>query len=1819
MSLEFGSVALQTQNEDEEFDKEDYEREKELQQLLTDLPHDMLDDELSSPERQDSDCSVDSTAGELHPSAHLERKTGLDLYFGEQCDNGWEENQSKTEDQHLGYHPGDGGDEGGSGYSPPGKREQAELYRLPEDFRPYTGGQKQAASVITFSDPQRDNFQPFGLSQGPNCQALEPYKALYKPYHPSVQKSGSPAREIAGSDMFEDLQQQFLGANENSAENIHIIQLQVLNKAKERQLDSLVEKLNDSERQIRYLNHQLLIVQDEKDGLALSLRESQKLFQNGKERETQLEAQIEALEAQIEAFRVNEEKLTKKLRTTEITLESLKQQLVELHHSESLQRAREQHDSIVAALRQKYEEQVSSLQKNLDTTITALQEQESICMRLKDHVQQLERNQEAVRLEKTELINRLTRSLEDSQKQCAHLLQSGSVQEVAQLQLQLQQAQKAHILSESMNKALQEELAELKDEISLYESAAGLGVLPCDPEGDLSIELTESCADLGIKKVSWKQAKANRLTQQESSDEEPSKDELLLKLKTQVQRLLTSNSVKRRLVSQLQSDLRDSRATTEALQQATDGDGGMERRMDYSITFKFSLTQILRMQQNTKTDTSEKTTTQLWLDSSEAVNREDILRLKNEVQVLQQQNQELKEAEEKLRSTNQDLCNQMRQLVQEFDRDKQEAVERCERTYQQHHEAMKAQIRESLLAKHAVEKQRLLEVYEGAQSQLRSDLDKMNKEMASVQECYLEVCREKDELESTLRKAMEKAQEEKLYLGELYSQRQLLEAREEYVRKLKLDLEENYQETLRKAKQSWLEEQAGGAPQQAEEEVMLAGTQRVSRQKLIQQLEKEWQSKLNHSLRAPRKATSDRGSQTDQAAVSKAEEQAHQVQQEKELAVKEPLKKPEVELELKYCESIAQKVKCKRQVETAVQNARSRWLQELPMLAEYKALLRAQQQEWAKQQELAVAHRLSLALSEAKEKWKGELENMKPSAMSVKELEEKIHALQKELELKDEEVPVVVRAELAKARTEWNKEKQEEIHKIQEQNEEDYRQFLEDHRNKINEVLAAAKEDFVKQKTELLLQKETEFQACLDQSRKEWTLQEAQRTQKEVRQYEEDILAVLGFLLRDTQLGYGGDLQDKQLLEVVSVCSSKWISVQYFEKVKACIQNALQDMLSLLTDSVASEWEKRSVVKSSADAVSWNTGQGDSGVLAPLPVSTSGRCAQALALLGAEAEAACISTSGMKEARFQGGDLQFGSSSHPPKCVLSSAIGTYLQLEGGSQGQSVDKKICEIKDLCCGHCFQELEKEKQECRDVRRKLEKCRRHLQHLERTHKATVEKLGEENSRVVEELIEENHDMKNKLEALRALCRTPPRSLSAGAAENAWLPCSAQALEELRGQYIKAVKKIKRDMLRYIQESKERAAEMVRAEVLRERQETARKMRKYYLSCLQQILQDNGKEEGAEKKIMSAASKLATMAELLGTIAESECRVRCAQAGHAVALPLASEMLMGIERSERSDVNQNIPHYVESQPNSGKTVPRRVCEQLSGRKAAPSSQRPLQDSKHGEMKPMTSTALPSDCQCGHGSCRPSDILAKDAAPEFVPCQGEGGLDLHEKKGTPGAGSELLFHSAAHSFLGGAERKSFPRVISESTHTAPGGPSEMLRLKPFMCGSLTETESIASEKSQVVDSQDSPVKDRVGPSSSPAWPSPRTLPCGSPAGLLLGDRSPRTQEMLGDSVQWEQFSATSCLPDAQKSNAVCRSSYTLDLPKAPLRSQQGEIGATLRHSSPQSTDVLKTDFRKLSSAGPSSLCQKPLIKLTVPMTSQQDSGFDSPLVNLEK
>jgi len=58
-----------------------------------------------------------------------------------------------------------------------------------------------------------------------------------------------------------------------------------------------------------------------------------------------------------------------KLHVAETTIDSLNQQLVELSRSESLTRAREQHESVVNTMKKKHEEQVLELKHKLDQAV----------------------------------------------------------------------------------------------------------------------------------------------------------------------------------------------------------------------------------------------------------------------------------------------------------------------------------------------------------------------------------------------------------------------------------------------------------------------------------------------------------------------------------------------------------------------------------------------------------------------------------------------------------------------------------------------------------------------------------------------------------------------------------------------------------------------------------------------------------------------------------------------------------------------------------------------------------------------------------------------------------------------------------------------------------------------------------------------------------------------------------------------------------------------------------------------------------------------------------------------------------------------------------------------------------------------------------------------------------------------------------------------------------------------------------------------------------------------------------------------------------
>ncbi|KAM4765862.1 centrosomal protein of 152 kDa isoform 4-T4 [Cyanocitta cristata] len=1297
MSLDFDSGALQTQHEDEDYDQEDYAREQELQQLLTDLPHDMLEDsgdQLSSY----SDCSIQETEEQSHePGKHDGRwndhplisdppngyEQGQNLYpeqflcdqqtdLVEKHGKNWNGLHNDDEKEHLydvkedycGQNGQDDADDvylGRDGFNSPSCYQENNVYHLPENFRPYTKGHKpefnnQQNKIISFPDDPKEHLkQQFVASDVVNGQSPESYKVTYKPYQNGIHQNIPGIQEgNRRNEVFEDLQHEFLGNDENSSENMQILQLQVLNKARERQLEELNEKLEKSAQQIRYLNHQLSMVKDEKDGLALSLHESQKLYQNGKEREMHLEGQIKALETQIQTLTTNEEQILKQSKVAEVAMESMQKQLLELQRSDALQRAREQHEAIISALKQKYEQQVLSLEQKLDTTKSALREQKELCKNLGEHVKQLEKLLEETKCEKTEIINRLTRSLEESQKQCANLLQTGSMQETNQLRFQLQQAQSAQMISNNMNKALQEELMELKEEIALYESAAKLGVFLNDAGGERHLSLGDSYVDLGIKKITGEKQRFCSAIQNRDIDKELSKDEIIVELKAELERLLSSNKMKRNQITQLQNSLKDCQKTIEEYKQ-------------------------LKAEKASKDSEPAKNLK----DASDNL-KEEVLRLKKANEALLQEVEahtstieELKENEEKLKSLNQDLCCQMRKMVEDFDHDKQEAIDRCERTYQQHHEDTKAHFEKELMERFAAEKQQLVQTSEETISQLKANIEELNKEITAVKECYIGICQEKDTLETTLRQKFQQEQQ----LKEEKLKKQLLEEKEVSLKLLKTELEEEHTRSMIAAKKQWLEEKE----QQVQEEVALA--------------------------------------------------KAHWEKEEKELA---------------------------------------------------------------------------LVLSAAEEKWKREYESTERSGPRMRELEEKIISLRKELELRKEEIPAAVKAELGKARVQWNKEKQEEILQIQEQNERDYRSFLDDHRNRIKEVLATAKEDLAKQKNELSIQKEAEIKMLLDQKQREWEAQEAKRLQDEINRYEEKTLVELEYLLSEIHEELVKCTHSKHSWKDKCFDSHVQLTSQGKEKLKTCLQKAYRTTVCTILEKKEREWKEK----------------------------------------------------------YE----ELVSNANKESC-------SYPQHGAGDTGDVARPPVCSVEHQA----------------EAQRRL-----------RTQTPLQETgTDKENEEVLRAVVAEDSEMKTKLKDQGS----PPRSLSRGGISK---PCassdSVKGLEEMRAHYIKAVSKIKCDMLCYIRESKERAAEMIKVEVLRERQETARKMRKYYLTCLQQLLTDNGKHEGAEKKIMDAASKLATMAKGL----ETPLRHIPQRSATRSALHLNSDP--GAERSKRDCVLRNRSHHMES-----------------------------------------------------------------------------------------------------------------------------------------------------------------------------------------------------------------------------------------------------------------------------------------------------------------
>ncbi|XP_024137277.1 centrosomal protein of 152 kDa isoform X2 [Oryzias melastigma] len=1297
----------------------------ELHQLLTDLPDDMLEDsrDCSSPELEGSTYSNKNTGNSPQSqwnqqwSDHTHAQNFEDDYDGgPHADyaykgGGAHINQHQSQNPPLPHTWNQEHQFGPEDYEYTNRcteNEDFPIHYEPQSYPERTENHMEYNGGEDYMDEQnsRNPFQ--NLKSELEDQLVNQYKVSYNPQHPAHLPKMSAQQEGP----YDHLQRQLLDKTQQTADQEQISQLQILNKAQQRQIEDMERKLEDSRRSLRYLEHQFAIIKDEKDGLAVSLKESSRLVEQAKDREAQMQKKLTSVEQQLQTLSDRDQENVKKLRMADAAVDSMKQQMLELCRTDTLSRVREQHDRDIAIMKEQHDAALLVLQQKLDSASQGLSEQIDAGQRLREQVKLLERQREEEQLERARVVNSLSQRLEDSQQQCGKLLQTNSVQEMKQMELKLQQAQSSKALSENMNKALQEDMADLKEQITLYESAVKHGVVALDLNSEWDHHLSESCLDLGFKQSKRKNGVLHSVVAQQPDSKLP-KDEALRLLRAEMQRCLGCLKGKRQKISQLQEELQQRQAQVHQLQ-----------------------TELEEAKLNSAVKESQMRTLDTPGDSQKELMKlqEEKQLLQEQVELLEKQNKELKVSEEKVKCANTELCTKMREMIQELDQEKQEAAQRSERINQQYRDDVVNRVRTELEQEHDAQLKQLTALHQEQLQQLQKQLSEVSDKMLAVQECYISVCKEKSLLEEMISNT-EKEKE--------------------------IEIQQQVDSRVAVVEAEW-------------------------RAKL-QEIEKAWTQRLKASKGDQQREAAELACQTDETEANgvmvSAEEldsrltaQKQQLQLEADKmqrqAVEDTRKQVQRELQKKHLQDMA------KQVEGAVTRAYNRWIEDLPSLPEYKTCLQAEREKWEMLQENLIKQRVSQALKDAEEQGTRNLPEQHGSgARGVEDLEEELADLRSQLEEASTEQAALLKAELAAARAAWNRDKQQEISVLQACSEQACQSKLQEQSKRMEQALQQVREDAELQREELLLQMEARLQQTVRAREEEWRRQFSER--KTIQQMRAEFLAELQCGLAEVH---------KRLFESTKAdqegTDGRRTSGSTSEAMIHIIEASVRDVVNRAVSEAGKEWKRTSEEKLSR---------------------------------------------ALKEAQDQHNReihrVQSSSSQRkePPRCSTE-----------------------------CSETLSKLQKKNQE---LQRHLEKACRQLQHSIRDHKRSTQQLKDEHERKLQQM---SSDHLQQLEEVKRNTET------SGSSDQQSLH---QGLEEMKQQYLTTVEKIRGDMLRYLQESRERAAEMIRTEVQRERQNTARKMRHYYLTCLQELLEDGGKTTGAEKKIMNAASKLAAMAKVLET----------------------------------------------------------------------------------------------------------------------------------------------------------------------------------------------------------------------------------------------------------------------------------------------------------------------------------------------------------------
>ncbi|KAK3737796.1 hypothetical protein QZH41_015858, partial [Actinostola sp. cb2023] len=1285
---------------------------------------------------------------------------------------------------------------------------------------------------------------------------------------------------------------------------------------------------------------------DEHQGMVVSLAQSQQITNEKQHDAKTIQDKLNSALKNNELLKEENMELLDKFNAANSTIDCLNEQLVQLSRADSLAKVREQHESILNTVRKRQEDEILRLKQKLDDNQVSLNWKTEEANRLRDEV-----------MEKADIINRLNRTLDDSQRQCQELLKTGTVTEITNLRTQLQDTISAKSKLDLNCTSLKNEVSGLKEELSMYQNALKYGF---GDQHNHSQSAWNQSVVRNLNNENWATPKTYGNDKQADID-------AINGLRKELEHSLSLNQTKSQTIKDLENALE---GTAEKLEEEKKRAGRIEKIV---VEQEVKVNDLKAQLQSTKmADRSEH------VDSS-GDTQTAFQELQQEYQDLKERFVEIEANEQELSEDNLNLKTQMAEMVAEYDEDKRICLEKCRDACLQLHEDAKDQLRIDLQE----EKEQTVKA-------LRDALEESNDELVRVQECYLELSEESRTIEMRVREEVrEEMKQDKSCLSQDESkaieaartvlakqhQTEMEKAREQWKKEHDIEVVKTLKEQTKKIKEQANEEkvreirkavnEAETKWHQRETTGQLENQLATAKIEWIKEQEKDMIKRISQAVNEASKTWREHENKTIQEHVQKAvhetkrilmesrdreiaqallearatwqsdEEETRQseIEHEVEVAVTNAIaeakqqwdknntsnvsgrvlslaifgstKKPRATVivnleerqnsidaavaiaEVKWLEH--EQTKISRAVDTAVQALRASWAHEKTQ-ATARAVADARQQWKAGQdQELSQAledasaqlvdkfeeqkrEAVEMALREAKTLWQrnhDQNNNTNLEAIRNKLWSEFEETKRQEFQETIEEERNNLLEERNNLLQEHEEQKQDEINRAIMYLEDQYAKGLEEFKHKeLRNALAEARADWEKEQesdVEQILKKR------VDTAREEWfkTLDHSSRTEVDralatareawAAEYEDELEDRVNAEVDRVRETLGDELENmkrKEIDEAVRKCRKQ------FEVDERKLKDELNRLKILGSSQSLRQHYENEISRLSCEH------QGELDHLREeydehtrivredhdehtriVRESVEEEFDQKLVAVLHDAKQ--VWEEEQEEDRIQVEDQH----KQKIKAVLENARQQFLKDQEKAVNTATEAVTNRHKEL--------LKAERETHKST---LERMKGHLTKTKQQHESDLQRVESKHAKELQNL---KVALSDKIDSGT---QTPPKQNSHSICDSSFGSIdqltAVRTMHELRDSYLDTVAKIRDDVLDHVNQTKTNAAKKIRNEVLKERHSTAKKLRRHYLQCLKQLLEEDKACAETSKTPSTVEEKLERMNKVLNAL---------------------------------------------------------------------------------------------------------------------------------------------------------------------------------------------------------------------------------------------------------------------------------------------------------------------------------------------------------------